>query len=168
MTSTWPRLAGQAALYAAFAAFIGLFSSWPPYQALAPGQAVITVSFVHHGLPVAECRRLTPEELAKLPPNMRNPIQCGRERSPVTVELDLDGTTVYRHVAAPAGLSRDGASAVYHRMTVPAGSHRIAVRLRDSVSPGVPAHTRDAVLDLRPAQVLVIDFDPQQGGIKIT
>ncbi len=73
-----------------------------------------------------------PEELAKLAPNMRTPLKCGRERSPVTIEVDLDGAQVYRHVAVPSGLSSDGASAVYQRLQVPAGEHRIAVRLKDS------------------------------------
>lgn len=159
---------GQALLYGAFALFIGVFSSWPSYQALPADQALVKVSFIHHGQRVADCRPYTAEELAKLPPNMRAPMKCERERSPVTIEVDLDGTTVYRHVAMPSGLSRDGASSVYHRIAVPAGEHRIAVRLKDSASARTFTHTRDATLTLKPAQVLVIDFDAEKEGITLS
>lgn len=158
---------GQVLLYALFALVIGIFSSWPSYQALPSDRALVKVSFIHHGQRVAQCRPYTPEELAKLAPNMRTPMKCGRERSPVTIEVDLDGATVYRHVAVPSGLSSDGASSVYQRLQVPAGEHRIAVRLKDSAGPAF-THTREATLTLKPGQVLVIDFDAQKKGITLS
>jgi hypothetical protein len=48
---------------------------------LAPEEALIKLSFVHHGQRVAECRPYTADELAKLAPNMRAPLKCGRERA---------------------------------------------------------------------------------------
>jgi hypothetical protein len=135
---------------------------------LPPDQALVKVSFIHHGQLVAECRPYTAEELAKLAPNMRTPMKCGRERSSVTIEVDLDGATVYRKVAAPSGLSRDGPSSVYHRIAVPAGEHRIVIRLKDSASAAAFTHTRNATLTLKPAQVLVIDFDAEKGGITLS
>jgi len=167
MKAVMPWL-GQALLYGLFAAFIGVFSNWPRYEALPANQALVKVSFIHHGQRVAECRPYTAQELAKLAPNMRTPMKCERERSPVTIEVDLDGATVYRHIAAPSGLSRDGASSVYHRIAVPAGEHRIAVRMKDSISARGFTHTRDAKLSLKPAQVLVIDFDAEKGGITLS
>jgi hypothetical protein len=159
---------GQALLYGAFAVFIGVFSSWPEYRALPANQALVKVSFIHHGQRVADCRPFTAEELAKLAPNMRSPMKCERERSPVTIEVDLDGAPIYRQVAAPSGLSSDGASSVYQRIAVPAGEHRFSVRLKDSASARAFTHTRDATVTLRPAQVLVIDFDPEKGGITLS
>lgn len=163
----WRAWLGQAFLYGLFAAFIGVFSHWPPYQALPPGEAVLKVSFIHHGQLVHPCRPRTAEELAKLPPNMRSAMQCERERVPVEIEVDVDGVTVYRHVAPPSGLSHDGASSAYHRLVLPAGEHRIAVRLKDV--PGAAFnHAREATVHLREAQVLVIDFDAERGGITLT
>jgi len=159
---------GQAVLYGVFAVVIGVFSGWPSYSALPADQAMLKVSFIHHGQRVADCRPFTAEELAKLAPNMRTPMKCGRERSPVTIEVDLDGVNIYRQVAAPSGLSRDGASSVYHRLELPAGEHRIAVRLKDSAAPGPFNYTRDATVTLRPAQILVIDFDAEKGGITLS
>ena len=158
---------GQVLLYALFAVCIGVFSRWPPYVHLGPGQAVIKVSFAHTGKPVGDCRPLTAEELAKLPPNMRAPMKCPRERSPVTVEVDVGGAPVLRRVALPSGLSRDGASAVYQRMQVAAGEQRISVRLNDDVRSSGFTHQREATVTLAPAQILVIDFDAEQGGITL-
>jgi len=161
---TWT---GQVLLYGLFALIIGVFSSWPAYRPIGAGQAVVKVSFIHHAQRIAECRPYTSEELAKLAPNMRTPMKCQRERAPVTIEVDLDGATVYRHEAIPSGLSRDGASSVYQRLQVPAGQHRIAVRLRDKAGAAFN-HTREATVTLRPAQVLVIDFDEEKGGITLS
>ncbi|MEP7328547.1 MAG: hypothetical protein ABI777_05000 [Betaproteobacteria bacterium] len=166
-TSTPAGWLGQALLYALFALIIGVFSSWPPYRYLQPDQALIKLSFNHQGKPVSDCRRATPQELAKLPANMRAPEVCPRERSPIAVELDLDGATALRHVATPSGLSRDGASAFYQRMLVPAGTHQLVIRLKDDVrSPGFD-FVREATVNLKSAQILVIDFDPGKGGITL-
>lgn len=158
---------GQAVLYALFALFIGVFSHWPTYHPLAGGQALIKLSFTHTGKPAGDCRLLTSEELAKLPPNMRAPMKCPRERSPVAVEVDIGGTTVLKRVAAPSGLSHDGASAVYQRIPVTAGPQRIAVRLNDDARHTGFTHQRETTVTLAPAQILVIDFDAEKGGITL-
>ena len=156
---------GQALLYALFALIIGYFSSSPPYRHLPSDQALIKLSFSHQGKLIAECRQRTPEELAKLAPNMRTPLDCQRERSPVTVEIDLDGTPAYRHVARPSGLSRDGASTVYHRFTLPSGGHRLAIRLNDDARAAGFNYRREEMVSLKPGKVLVIDFNAESGGI---
>lgn len=156
---------GQGVLYAFFALAIGVFSQWPPYRHLAADQALIKLSFSHHGQRVSACRQLGAEELAKLPPNMRAPTQCPRERAPVVVELDIDGRRVVHRVAAPSGLSKDGASTVYHRVAVAAGEHRIAVRLKDSATGNAFDYERTADVKIAPAHILVIDFDAEKGGI---
>lgn len=158
---------GQILLYALFALVIGVFSRWPVYHHLGADQALIKVSFTHTGKPNGECRPQTEAELAKLPPNMRAPTKCPRERSPVRIEVDIGGITAMSRSAPPTGLSRDGASAVYQRLVVPAGEQRIAVRLSDDARlPGF-AYQREVTVTLAPAQVLVIDFDASKGGITL-
>lgn len=158
---------GQGVLYGLFALVIGVFSHWPPYHHLAPDMALVKLSLVHAGKPLGDCRKQTPEELAKLPPNMRAPTTCPRERSPVTVELDIDGQPAARVVAAPSGLSRDGASALYQRLPVLAGERLFQVRLRNDARASSPAYTAERRVTLAPAQVLVIDFDAEKGGITL-
>lgn len=156
---------GQLLLYALFMLVIGVFSRWPVYHHLAPDEALIKVSFTHTGKPLGECKTQSEAELAKLPPNMRAPTRCPRERSPVRVEVDIGGVTAMSRSAPPTGLSRDGASAMYHRIVVPAGEQRIAVRLNDDARSTGFAYRREATVTLAPAQVLVIDFDAEKGGI---
>ena len=158
---------GQGLLYGLFALILGGFSTWPPYQFLANDQALIKLSFNHQGQVVADCREVSAEDLAKLKPTMRKTKICPRERSPITVELDIDGKTVLRDVATPSGLSRDGSSTSYHRLQVPAGSHTLAVRLKDDVRSAGFNHERQATITLKPAQILVIDFEPSKGGITL-
>ncbi len=160
-------LLGQFLLYALFAGVLGVFSRWPVYRPIAADQAVIKLSFSHHGKPIADCRIASAQELAKLAPNMRAPQRCPRERSPVVVELDVDGALVYHGSAMPSGLSKDGASAMYQRLMVAAGSHRIAVRLNDDARKPGFSYVREAAITLMPAQILVIDFDADKGGVTL-
>jgi hypothetical protein len=157
------RYLAQALLYAAFVAVIGYFSSAPPYMHLRPDEALLKLSFSHAGARKEACRERTPEELAKLAPNMRAQTVCPRERVPVTVEIELDGVPLFRVVAPPSGFARDGASTVYRRVTVPAGAHRIVARLADTAN-GEFDHAGDTTVDLAPGHVLVIDFDAAGGG----
>jgi len=120
---------------------------------------------VRVGKPVGDCRKLSDEELARLPPNMRTPTVCPRERSPLTVQLAIDDRTVLERSAPPSGLKRDGASAMYERIVVPAGERRIRVQLSDDVRAREAPYRREETVRLLPGQVLVIDFDAEKGGI---
>jgi len=162
MTQTL-RFIAQALLYVPFMVLIGYFSTEPAYRHLDPGEALVRLSLSHAGSRVSECRQRTPEELAKMPPNMRAPLDCPRERSPVTVELEMDGALVYRIVSAPSGLRRDLASTVYWRRVVSAGAHRFTVRLKDKRE-GDFNYVKEFAVTLEPGRVLVIDFNPGQGG----
>ena len=154
----------QAVLYGAFAATLGHFSTSPAFEPLPAGHALIRLSLNHAGQRKAACRTRTAEELAKLAPNMRAAEDCPRERAPVLVKVDLDGRTVADIVAPPAGFSRDGASAAYRRILVPAGTHRVRVALADDAA-GRFDRVREEEVRLEPGRVLVIDFEPGKGGI---
>ena len=157
------RYAAQAALYAAFVAFIGYFSTSPHYTHLPPGEALLKLSFSHAGARKEACHDRSPEELAKLAPNMRAQTVCPRERAPVTVEVALDGTPLFRVIAPPSGLAKAGPSTVYRRVRVPAGQHRISARLADGPD-GTFNYTSDTTIDHAAGHVVVIDFDPAKGG----
>ena len=159
------RIAAQTLLYGAFLAVIGYFSVRPVYQSVAPDQALIKLSFSHAAQPVGACHRRTPEELARLPPNMRAPEVCPRERSPVVFALELDGHVAYEAVLPPTGFARDGAARLYRRFPVAAGEHRLRARLRDNVRDTGYTYTREEKITLVPGQVFVIDFNPRRGGV---
>jgi hypothetical protein len=155
---------GQGAAYALFAVVIGYFATSPTYTYLEPNLAVIKLSFSHAGEHSQECRRLTQEELNALPPNMRRPTDCARERIPLLVELELDGEIIYREQLPPSGLAGDGASTAYKKFPVSAGKHRIVARLRERRGTDGFDHEKTEEISLAPQQNFVIDFRPGLGG----
>jgi hypothetical protein len=159
----WLSYPLQAVCYAAFMAIVGYFATAPAYVHLPPGQALVKLSFQHAGQRKEACHERTPEELARLAPNMRAAQVCPRERSPVAVEVEMDGKPLFSVVAPPSGLSRDGASTVYRRVAIPAGSHRFVAKMKDTVDGGFGI-VADRAIDLAPGRVLVIDFDAKEGG----
>jgi hypothetical protein len=160
------QILGQAAIYAAFVAVIGYFATLPAYTHMDPGAAAITLSFGHAGEKKTPCRRLTPEEIAALPPNMRRPMDCPRERVALLVELLIDGELLYRDRLPPSGLAGDGASTAYRRFVVAPGGHVITVRLRDSRREEGFDYDYEQAVELAAGQNLVIDFRADTGGFR--
>ena len=160
---SWRAILLQIPAYAAFVAFVGYFSASPPYRHLAPGRAVVKLSFSHAGSHKVECRTRSAEELAKLAPNMRAQLDCPRERSDVRVELEMDGHVIYRASRRPAGLRHDLPTTMYHRLEIPAGRHSFRARLADTAD-GAWRHHGEAALEVAAGRVVVIDFDASRGG----
>jgi hypothetical protein len=157
------RFAAQLALYAPLMAILAYFSTEPRFSVVVPGEALVRVSFIHATQRRQACRERTPEELAKLAPNMRAALDCPRERSPLLVEVELDGRLVLRREGQPSGLRRDGNAVVYERMALPAGRHRVVARLRDRAE-GDFNFMKDETVELAGGQTLIIDFNAAKGG----
>ena len=157
--------AGQGVAYLLFAGVVGYLSSAPEYTYFDAGDALIKLSLSHPGKRKVECRRRTRQELAELPPNMRAPMKCPRERWPVEIELTLDGKPLYRGVNKPAGLAGDGASSFYEKFPVAAGVHRLAVRLVESGEAGGADYVLDEEVRLVSSQVLVVGFRSDAGRL---
>lgn len=158
------RYIGQAMLYGAFIATVGYFSTAPAYVQRGPNESVLKISVSHAGQVKQPCRRRSDDELAQLAPNMRTPLDCPRERSPVEITLDVNEVTLYRAVLAPTGLAADGVSSVYRRFTVPSGSLHLRAQLKDHVELTDFNYVKEDRLDLKPGQVVVIDFNARRGG----
>lgn len=159
------RAVAQLLCYIALGLLLG-YCSATPYRYVAPGAAVLKLSFDHAGAHVTACRRRSPAELAALAPNMRQVAQCPRARVAVRVELDLDGQPLYGADLPPAGLAKDGESSIYQRFTLRAGKHRLAMRLRDSRRRAGFDYAREIAVELAPGGVFVIDFNAKAGGFQ--
>lgn len=160
------RLLAQVVAYAAFVGVIAYFSKSPDYAQVDPQMGLIRLSFSHAGARKGECRRLTPEEIAALPPNMRKPTDCPRERLPLLVELLIDGELVYRRVLPPSGIAGDGASTAYERFVVAPGYHRITAKLRDTARKEGFDYEGEKQILIAPKQNVVIDFRAGAGGFR--
>lgn len=153
------RWLAEAAAYGVFIVVIGALSVWPEYRLLADSEAIVSLTFSHAGMRKEKCRRLTQEELNSLPPNMRKPDDCPRERHPVRVELRIDDHLVHAVTALPSGLWNDGKANVYRRTTVPAGEHEIFIGMNDSGTAEQYDYELRQVVMITPGRNLVISFD---------
>jgi hypothetical protein len=158
------RLIGQFAVILLLFSAVAAFANWPIYRQVPEGHAVIVLTFVHGADRKAECRRLSAEEIAKLPPNMRRVQECPRGRRPIYVELDLSGNSLIRATLPPTGIAGDGHSRIYRRFVVPAGQYEIAARMRDTPRTEGFDHQRKESVTLASDQMFVIDFRSESGG----
>jgi len=154
------KMAARLLAYAAFFALIGLLSVWPEFRLLDNDEAIVSITFSHAGKRIGECTRLSQQELMALPPNMRKPEECPRERHALQVELRMDETVLYSATLPPSGLWADGKSTAYKRIRVVTGTHDFTVRMNDSGRPGTFDFEESTTLDLEPGQNLVVYFDP--------
>jgi len=148
----------QAVMYAAFALGVGYFAANPSYTFIPPDQAQIKLSISHPGQKKEACVKQSRAELAKLSPNMRTAMKCGRERWPVYIEMELDGKRVFAKTSQPKGLSNDGPSIFYQKFTVPAGKHEITVRIRDRGGNDFNFQRSESIT-LTGSQIFVASFD---------
>jgi len=154
----------QGVFYGGFMAALAVFSTYPPYTYSDKDKAQIKLSISHPGQHVEECRKRTSEELAKLPPNMRAKMSCGRERVAVHVEMELDGKKMFSNTSKPAGLRKDGSSSFYEKFIVDAGPHVLVLRMNDSPDPDAITATLEREVHLSPAQNLVISYREDGSG----
>ncbi|MGD8583417.1 MAG: hypothetical protein PVF06_12310 [Gammaproteobacteria bacterium] len=155
----------QAINYTVFMALIWYFATSPSIRILADDEAVITIAFAHAGETREPCRKLSQEELAKLPPNMRKPEDCPRERSPVVIQALLDGNMLINETLQPPGLFKDGGVNVYFSGKIPAGSHHFVIKMDDSVRKKGFDYVFEQDISIKPAQVLLVSFNSQKGFV---
>jgi len=155
----------QAINYSVFMGMIWYLSTSPSYRQLAEDEAVMTISFSHAGEIKEPCHRRTQKELMKLPPNMRAPMDCSRERSPIVIEVLLDGAPMYSKIANAPGLYKDGGIDIYHSEKVPAGSHHLSIKMDDSVLKEGFDYEFDQDIEIKPAQILLVGFDVSRGFV---
>lgn len=154
------KYVGQLLAYAAFFAMIAFLSVRPEYRLLGEDDAIVSLTFSHAAQRIGECTRLSQEELLALPPNMRKPDRCPRERHLTLVELVMDESILYEATLVPTGLWSDGKATAYQRIEVAAGNHTFRVRMNDSGIAGQIDFENSATLILQPGQNLVVFFDP--------
>lgn len=157
----------QALNYAVFMGLVWYFSILPPYNQLEPDQAMITFTMSHVGKHVTECKKMSYEELMKLPPNMRKPMDCPRERSPIIMELKLDDKVVYSKTANPVGLYKDQGIDVYENIRVPAGKHRLIVWMNDDVKVEGPTYRKEQEVEIKPEQHMIVQFESKFNNFTI-
>ena len=101
----------------------------------------------------------------KLPPNMRKPEDCPRERSPIIIEAMLDGKTIYSKTMMPPGIFNDGSVNIFYSSKVPAGKHMFEIKMDDSVRKQGFNYQLMQDINIKPAQILLVEFEPLKGFV---
>lgn len=157
-----PHIALGGALSLALVLGVAVLSARPVWQSLPDGKGLLRLSLTHSG--GRNCRDRTPEELAKLPPNMRDRQICDRRRAPIRVEMDIDGRQAIAVDAPPSGLAGSGPSRIYESIELSAGSYRIDLRMSDDPTAEGFAYQATIDIALEPARSIAIDFDAASRG----
>lgn len=157
------QLIAQFIAYAVFVAGIGYLSASPMYRHADPEKAVISLVVSHPTQRIGECRKMTPEELAEIAKNMRQPEECPRERHDLYMELLLDGDPLFSGSARPAGLWKDGPASLYGKFPVAAAPGTLTVRMRDSGRENGFDVERTDEIALDPRQNFVVDYTVLKG-----
>lgn len=152
------RYLGQAVLYALFFVPIAYFTQQPAHRHLAEGMAELKIAVRHAGAIMGECTAVQAGTYTALPGDKQRPQICPRERSPLKLELLMDGKPLYRATVPASGLHNDGVSSVYRRFTVPAGTHRLQLRMNDNSAEEGYGWELEQEVVLQPAQVMVANF----------
>jgi hypothetical protein len=151
--------------YSVFMALVWYFASAPSVRLIGDDEGKITIAFAHAGQLREPCRMLSQEELNKLPPNMRKIDDCPRERSPVTIEVELDGKPFYSESLQPPGLFGDGGVDVFYSAKFPVGDHILSLKMNDSVRVEGFNHHFEQQVSIEPARILLVSFRNGQGFV---
>jgi len=98
--------------------------------------ALLRLSWRVDGISMEECRTLSPQELANLPPHMRNPKACIGRIAPYRLQVGIDGAMVVSDTIYPAGARGDRPIFVLRDLPVDPGPMRLRVRFDPLLPPG--------------------------------
>lgn len=166
------RIAGFLVLLAAVSWGLGAFASYP-MRIVRSEDGLLTIAVKHVAAFEHEERKLSEEELEKLPRHMRPPDQR-RSRTGKRVEsllqLTLDGRRVLEKRYQPSGVRKNGPTLIHEELPLSPGAHRLEVVLADaSAEAGEEEEERprrwqlSQALEMRPRQVILIDFSEEAG-----
>jgi hypothetical protein len=156
----------QIVLWGVVLAGLGWFSRLPAIEVTAAGQTEIKLVVRYSGKRLGECREMSTADLENLPPNMRTPVVCPREKSRLYAELMIDDVIHVQETVTPSGLHNDGVLSAFHRIAVDTGNARLQLRIRDDERVEGFTHVMDETIPLSPDKVLTIHFTDD--GFRLT
>jgi hypothetical protein len=149
---------------------IGILSQ-APYTADRMEHAVVRLAWRARGQRVEECRRLTPDEIERLPAHMRQEERCEGRVLPYRLQLAIDGARVMDELVHAAGARHDRPLFVYRELAFEPGTHTILVTFtregdipaaarEEQEKEGTPAQLAlDTTVALLPRRVLLVTYD---------
>lgn len=134
-----------------------------PYTDAPDAAALIRLSWRAVGERVEECRAPSPDELAALPPHMRQSEICEARLAPFRLAVAIDGATVFEGRIRPRGARRDRPAYVFQEFRVAPGSHRLGIEFASEAGgePGRPPLRFDERVTLDARDILLVTTPPE-------
>ncbi len=148
--------------------------SQAPYAAETGRDGVVRLSWRARGERVEQCRPLSEEERAQLPPHMRLPEVCEGKIAPYVLSLELDGALALLDTIRATGARGDRPLYVFHDVPVAPGSQEVRVRFVRQLevsdeSPGpatAPIELElETSINVAPGAIALITLDPASGAL---
>ncbi len=149
----------QFVVFASSALILGYLSDWPSYRMYPPGHTELKLVVRHSGKLLEACRERSAEELSALPRNMRRATVCPREKSPMMVELSIDGEVRHHSTIHASGIHDDGVLALYKKFPLPPGTVDVRLRIKDDTRLEEFSHDFEAQFEVSSASTLVIQLN---------
>lgn len=145
-----------------------------PYTSERGSDAYVRLAWRARGERVETCRRLPPEELAKIPAHMRREEVCEGHVVPYRLLVTVDGVTAAQESVASKGARADRPLYVFLEIPVAPGRHRLGVAFARIGA--IPAGERergtlperldlDTVVSLGPRQVALVTYDEDRARL---
>lgn len=87
------------------------------------------------------------------------------ERLPVRLRLELDGTNIFEREYIPGGLRRDGSAFAIETLSIPPGSHNVALFLMEDGQTWEPGF--EGTVNVEPGHVQILVYDQGSGRFKL-
>jgi hypothetical protein len=140
-----------------------------PYTADTTEQGIVLLAWRARGERVEQCRRLTKEELERLPAHMRQEERCEGRILPYRLQVSVDGARAVDELVHAAGARHDRPLYVYHELPLEPGTHALAVAFAREGDVPAGAHEEekgtpgrlalDTMVALSPRRILLVTYD---------
>ena len=112
------------------------------------------------------CRPPTSEELAELPPHMRNPDACMGQVLSFALHVSVDGDALLADTLEPAGARGDRPVFVLEDLPLEPGRHRLDVRFEGVGAPGTaeaaaPRYALDRTVGMGAGEIVLITYEAE-------
>jgi hypothetical protein len=142
-----------------------------PFTAAPGDQAMIRLSWRAVGESVEACREPTEEELAALPPHMRQREICEARLTPFRLAVAIDGASTFEGEIQPGGVRGDRPAYVLRDFPVTPGSHRLSVEFGavpdGGASASSPPLTLDESVTLAPREIVLVTTGPDADRLTV-
>ena len=164
--------------------------SQAPYASTEASHALLRLAWRVRGTPVHECRRLSPEELERLPVHMRRAEDCEPRVLSYRLEVRIDGRVETEQLVQAAGARGDRPVYVHRELILSPGEHLVEIAFvrepqheeeieheaeetaeeesrehRDDERQGPARLALHARLSLGAGEVALITYDPEQRSL---